>query len=84
VHAAMAGGGFEVGGQASRRGARELKAFQETAMAYEPASSSCRSAWFTGAASMVMRRPSQSRDDTYAIHRRATAGISWARNDPAS
>jgi len=79
VHASMAGGAFEVGEQANRRGAKELRASHEAAMAYErQASSSFSEARaLRGAASVVTRDGfSITGDDTYAIHRRAqSAGV---------
>jgi hypothetical protein len=87
VHAALAGGSFEVGQQASRRGARELKASQDTAVAYErQASTSLSEARaLRNAASVVTREGfSVTGDDTYAIQQRAAAeGVSRAgMNDP--
>lgn len=87
VHAAIAGGGFETGGQGSRRGASELKAAHDSAVAYErqAASSLSEAQALRSAASVVTRDGfSVTGDDTYAIHRRAEAeGVSrGALNDP--
>jgi len=80
VHASMAGGAFEAGEQANRRGAKELRASHEAAMAYEQQASSSFSEAraLRGAASVVTRDGfSITGDDTYAIHRRAeSAGVS--------
>jgi len=89
VHAAMAGGGFENGQQASRRGAGELKASHDAAVAYErQASSSLSEARALRSAASVVTRDgfSITGDDTYALHRRAEAeGISRAAmNDPSA
>lgn len=88
VHAAMAGGGFEAGAAASRRGAQELRASHETAVAYERQASSSHSdaQALRNAASVVTRDGfSITGDDTYAIHRRADAeGVSRSSmNDPS-
>ena len=87
VHAAMAGGGFEMGGQGSRRGARELKASHDAATAYErQAQSSFSDARaLRNAASIVTRDGfAITGDDTFAIHRSAAQeGVSRsAMNDP--
>ncbi len=87
VHAAMAGGGFEMGGQASRRGANDLKASHDTAMAYErqAQSSFSEAQALRNAATTVTRDGfSITGDDTFAIHRRAAdEGVSRsAMNDP--
>jgi hypothetical protein len=88
VHSAMAGGGFEMGGQANRRGAGELKASHDTATAYErqAQSSFSEAQALRNAASVVTREGfSITGDDTYAIHGRAAQeGVSRAAmNDPA-
>lgn len=87
VHAAMAGGGFEMGGQGGRRGARELRASHDTATAYErQAQSSFSDAQaLRNAASAVTRDGfAITADDTFAIHQRAAQeGVSRsAMNDP--
>ncbi len=87
VHAAMAGGGFEMGGQASRRGANDLKASHDSAMAYErqAQSSFSEAQALRNAATAVTRDGfSITGDDTFAIHRRAAEeGVSRsAMNDP--
>jgi len=87
VQAAMAEGGFQSGGRASERGARELKAAHDTAVAYErQASSSFSEAQaLRNAASVVSREGfSITGDDTFAIHQRAAdEGVSRAQmNDP--
>jgi len=88
VHAAMAGGGFETGAQASRRGASDLKASHDTAVAYErqAQSSFSEGAALRNAAAVVTREGfSITGDDTFAIHRRAAEeGVSRAAmNDPS-
>lgn len=87
VHAALAGGAFENGGQAGRRGSREVRAAYDAAAAYERyASSSFSEAQALRSAASVVARDgfSITGDDTYAIHRRAAdEGISRAAmNDP--
>jgi conjugal transfer mating pair stabilization protein TraG len=88
VHAAMAGGGFEMGGQASKRGASDLRASYDSAIAYErQAQSSFSEAHaLRNAATAVSREGfSITGDDTYAMHTRAAQeGVSRsAMNDPA-
>ncbi len=87
VHAAMAGGGFEMGVVGTRRGATELKASYDAARAYDRQASSSRTdaQALRNAAAVVTRDGfSISGDDTYAIQRRAAAeGVSrGAMNDP--
>lgn len=87
VHAASAGGTFENGSQAGRRGSRDARAAYDTAVAYErQASSSFSEAQALRRAASIVARDgfSITGDDTYAIHRRAEAeGISRAAmNDP--
>jgi hypothetical protein len=87
VQAAMAEGGFQSGGRGSERGARELKAAYDTAVAYErQASSSFSEAQaLRNAAGVVSREGfSITGDDTSAIHQRAVnEGVSRAQmNDP--
>jgi conjugal transfer mating pair stabilization protein TraG len=87
VQAAMAEGGFQSGGRGSERGARDLKAAYDTAIAYErQASASFSEAQgLRNAASTVSREGfSITGDDTFAIHQRAVnEGVSRAQmNDP--
>jgi hypothetical protein len=87
VQAATAEGGFQSGGRGSERGARELKAAHDTAVAYErQASSSFLEAQaLRNAASVVSREGfSITGDDTFALHQRAAhEGVSRAQmNDP--
>jgi conjugal transfer mating pair stabilization protein TraG len=89
VHAASAGGAFENGSQAGRRGGRDVRAAYDTAVAYErQASSSFSEAQALRRAASIVARDgfSITGDDTYAIHRRAEAeGISRAAmNDPGA
>jgi len=88
VHAAMAGGGFETGAQGSRRGASDLRASHDTAVAYErqAQTSFSEGAALRNAAAVVTREGfSITGDDTFAIHRRAAEeGVSRAAmNDPS-
>lgn len=88
VHAAMAGGAYEIGGQASRRGASELRASYDSAIAYErqAQSSYSEARALRNAATAVSREGfAISGDDTYAMHNRAAEeGVSRSEmNDPA-
>jgi len=87
VQAAMAEGGFQSGGRGSERGARELRAAHDTAVAYERQGSSSFSEAqaLRNAAGVVSREGfSITGDDTFAIHQRAVnEGVSRAQmNDP--
>ena len=87
VHSAMAGGGFEMGGQTSRRGASDLKASYDAAIAYERQAQSSFSegqALRNAAAAVTRDGFSVTGDDTFAIHRKAAEeGVPRAAmNDP--